>query len=565
MPDMPELCRFVRWGCGFVLAAGLLVLALAGVSVFPRGASAGDAGFTPPEPPADAGGRLAHIRDRGTLIVGVKSDYPPWGMVDDQGDLVGMEPDMAADVARALDVELELEPVTTSNRLRKVQDGEIDLVIATMGDTPSRRGMAGVVQPHYYRSGVELLTRKDTPFQDWGQLRGRPVCLTAGSYFNRQLIERFLIDPVVFEGTRDTQLALKNGRCVGWAYDGTSLRQIVQREEWAAFHLPFEPILTTPWAVAVRKRAEDAAWGRFMADMVAHWHRSGRLLELESEWGLSPSPYLEKQHEIWTRKQPDGQYLCRRAEQGAYPPGCVSGDISRGIQSGGGPTGIARVLQSTLGVDFSPLYDGFDRQRLIRGILVTAALSLAAIVGSLGCGVVLAWGDLRLGRLMRMPVRALVDLARMTPPILQLYILFFGLGGLLASRVGLTLDAFLVASVVFSLYAGASNAVLLADTTRNLQGADPEAPGFFALFPETVDRAYEGLVATSVNIVKAVGLASTIALPEVVSATNGIVAQRGNEFAMMNFLLAFYFVFVIITMILLKSLRGLVTRWLRAS
>ena len=519
-----------------------------------------------PEPPASPDGRLARIRDRGTLIVGVKRDYPPWGMVDDDGNLVGMEPDMATDVATALGVDLELKAVTTTNRLQMVQDGKIDLVIATMGDTAARREIAGVIHPHYYRSGVQLLTRADTPFQNWGQLRGRPICLTAGAYFNRRLIERYLIDPVIFEGTRDTQLALKDGRCVGWAYDGTSLRQLADKPEWSAYRLPFDPILTTPWSVAVEKSERDAAWGRFMADMVGHWHRSGRLLALEAKWELPRSPFLDAQHDLWTRRDESGRYLCRRGADGTYPPACVSGDISRGVTAGGGgPTGIVKTLKSDFGLDLSPLYDAFDRQRLINGMMLTVALSVTAILGSMACGVLLAWGEVRLGRIARLPVRALVGLTRMTPPILQLYILFFGLGGLLASGVGITLDGFVVAAVVFSLYAGASNAVLLGETVRSVQ-MEPHSPGgFFACLPETIDRAYEGLVATWVNIVKAVGLASTIALPEVVSATNAIVTQRGNDFAMMNLLLIFYFLFVMLVMYGLKAMRGLVTRCLRTS
>jgi len=132
-----------------------------------------------PTPPKSAGGRLDLIRKRGRLIVGVKADYPPWGMVDANGNLVGMEADLAADVARALGMDLELVAVTTSNRLKKLEDGSVDLVIATMGDTPRRRELSGLLLPHYYSSGVDILTHKDTPFTSWGQLRGRTICLTA--------------------------------------------------------------------------------------------------------------------------------------------------------------------------------------------------------------------------------------------------------------------------------------------------------------------------------------------------------------------------------------------------
>ncbi len=125
-------------------------------------------------------------------------------MVAADGSIVGLEPDLARDVADRLGVGLELVPVTTANRLQRLAQGQLDLVIATLGDTNERRQVADLVQPHYYASGVSLLARADAPYRDWGQLRGRPVCLTDGAYYNRTLGERYLIRPLVFPGTRDT-------------------------------------------------------------------------------------------------------------------------------------------------------------------------------------------------------------------------------------------------------------------------------------------------------------------------------------------------------------------------
>ena len=132
----------------------------------------------------------------------------------------------------------------------------------------------------------------------------------------------------------------------------------------------------------------------------------------------------------------------------------------------------------------------------------------------------------------------------MTPPILQLYILFFGLGGLLASRIGFTPGGFLVAGVVLSLYAGATNAILLRAALEQVRRERPGTPTH-RLIPAAVERCYEGLAATLVNIVKAAGLASTIALPELVSAANTILAEGAPAGTMMNLLLVAYFLFVL--------------------
>lgn len=114
--------------------------------------------------------RLDLIQKRGTLVVGVKSDYPPFGMLDANGRLIGFEPDLAAELARRLDVRLQLVAVSSTNRLQKLEEGAIDVVIATLGDTPQRRRIATIVEPNYYASGVTVVAPPAT-----GCLVG-PIC-----------------------------------------------------------------------------------------------------------------------------------------------------------------------------------------------------------------------------------------------------------------------------------------------------------------------------------------------------------------------------------------------------
>ena len=51
------------------------------------------------------------VMSRGKIVVGVKADYKPWGYRDSDGSLVGMEIDMAKDVAAKMGVDLEMVPV----------------------------------------------------------------------------------------------------------------------------------------------------------------------------------------------------------------------------------------------------------------------------------------------------------------------------------------------------------------------------------------------------------------------------------------------------------------------
>src|SRR3978361_2349448 len=104
------------------------------------------------------------IKQKGVLSVGTKADYRPFGFRNPAGEIAGFEADLAADVAKRLGVKLELGPVVASNRIQFLQQGKIDLMIATMSDTPERRKVVDIVEPSYYGSGTNVLALKSLKF-----------------------------------------------------------------------------------------------------------------------------------------------------------------------------------------------------------------------------------------------------------------------------------------------------------------------------------------------------------------------------------------------------------------
>ena len=238
---------------------------------------------------------LADIKKKGTLIVGVKTDYPPWGMRDASGNIVGMEPDMAADVAKRLGVKLELVSVVSSNRMQFLQQGKIDLMIATMSDTPERRKVVGIVDPVYYASGVAIMANKKANIKGVADLKGKPVCALQGAFYNNDLQSKYTgTDLVAFKGIPEAEQALLDGRCVGFVYDDVVLVwKKAQDKKWEAFDvvaLPeWKPV---PWGLAVKVEDLSGPWGKFMADTTKDWLKSGTLLALEKKWVGSNTKWL---------------------------------------------------------------------------------------------------------------------------------------------------------------------------------------------------------------------------------------------------------------------------------
>lgn len=157
---------------------------------------------------------LADVKKKGVLVVGTKADYRPFGYLDPSGKIIGFEPDLAADVAKRLGVKLELVPVVASNRIQFLQQGKIDLMLATMSDTPERRKIIDIVDPSYYGSGTNVLAPRSAGLKGWDSLKGKKVCLIQGSFYNKELQEKYGIEGVAFPGTAEAYAALKNGNCV---------------------------------------------------------------------------------------------------------------------------------------------------------------------------------------------------------------------------------------------------------------------------------------------------------------------------------------------------------------
>src|SRR5215467_12801333 len=113
---------------------------------------------------AHAASSLDDIRARGLLRVGVKTDAPPFGTVDEHGHHVGFEIDLARFFARVLfddDSRAQLVPVTTETRFGELQAGGVDLLIAAITATEESQNLAELPDPHFV-SACHVLVAQDS-------------------------------------------------------------------------------------------------------------------------------------------------------------------------------------------------------------------------------------------------------------------------------------------------------------------------------------------------------------------------------------------------------------------
>ena len=235
------------------------------------------------------------VMKRGKMVVGVKADYKPWGFRDPSGEIVGMEPDMAKIVAETMGVDIEIVAVQSSNRMQFLENGKIDLMIATMSDRTDRRKIVGIVEPNYYTSGTNIMSPKGVAIKKWEDLRDRPVCGKQGAFYNKIVTDRYGAKVVAFTDNAAAKQALRDKKCIAWVYDDSSIMSDLSSGNYDSYEMPLSSEDDNPWGLAVPHAEKDCIFGNFMSGLTYNMHQSGKLIELEKKWGIQSTQYLQDQ------------------------------------------------------------------------------------------------------------------------------------------------------------------------------------------------------------------------------------------------------------------------------
>ena len=230
-----------------------------------------------------------------------------------------------------------------------------------------------------------------------------------------------------------------------------------------------------------------------------------------------------------------------------------------------------RWLHDATGINLTIFYDPFDRGRFASGFLMTVELSAVCIVLSVLIGIVGAWLQGSRLRITRNVIYWYIQFFRNTPPLVQLYFFYFGVGSLMTTQVsGIAVP--MVSNVAWaivslSFFAGAFNVEIFRSGVEAVPKTTIEAAeslGFSRLrtyllivLPLAFRISLPALNNNLVNLVKTTTLAYAIAVPEMLYVSSQIWSDELNVPVMMNVLLLCYFALV-------GSLVYVMHRWERA-
>ena len=230
---------------------------------------------------------LNAIIQRDKLIVGIRNDAPPFGFKDKDGFTVGYDADLAKLIAKAIlgdEKKVEFVPVTASNRILKLNSGEVDCLIATMSITAQRQQILNFSSP-YYMAGQAILVKNSSKATSLRDFSGKKLIIVFGSTSERNL--RSNVPEVTIIGYKTYQEAynaLKAGKADGIVADDTILLGFSTNDKSVKI-LP-KRYSKEPYAVVFRKDEASSNFNSKVDYIIENLQSSGKLNRLQEKWKI---------------------------------------------------------------------------------------------------------------------------------------------------------------------------------------------------------------------------------------------------------------------------------------
>ncbi len=136
-------------------------------------------GCAPKETPAEVKEEPA-AEEKQTLVMGLDDTFAPMGFRNEKGEIVGFDIDLANEVAKRLDVNIEFQPIDWSMKETELNAGNIDLIWNGYTITEERKEKVNYSEPYLANAQI-LITMADSPIETIADLKGKVVATQAES------------------------------------------------------------------------------------------------------------------------------------------------------------------------------------------------------------------------------------------------------------------------------------------------------------------------------------------------------------------------------------------------
>ena len=278
-----------RMRIALVAAAAASALALAGC------AGGGGATEEPTEeaaPTFEAGTTMAELADAGTITVGTKFDQPLFGLVGPSGVPEGFDVEIAKIIATELGISednIEWVETVSANREPFIENGQVDIVVATYTINDKRKEVVSFAGPYYEAGQSILVLADDDTIESEEDLVGQPVCSVTGSTPAAKLAE-IGAEPVLTDTYTNCLEPLRSGQVVAVSTDNVILAGLAAQNE-GEFKVVGEPFTEEPYGIGLA--LDDTDFRMWINDVLEAAYEDGRYEEAWNSTAGEVLPFVE--------------------------------------------------------------------------------------------------------------------------------------------------------------------------------------------------------------------------------------------------------------------------------
>lgn len=232
--------------------------------------------------------RVDAIKKAGVLRVGVKQDVPNFGYLNaETNQFEGMEIDIAKKLAKSLGVKVEYTPVTTQTREPLMDNGQVDIIIATYTITEQRQASFSISDPYYYDQ-IGFLVRKKSKIQTMDDLDGLTIGVAQGATTKANLKAYAEENGLSFKFVQlgsypELTMSLQAKRIDAFSVDKSLLSGYVHKGN----RMLYDGFNTQAYGIATKKTNTNLT--DFINQELTKWRQNGSLQKIYDKFELTPA------------------------------------------------------------------------------------------------------------------------------------------------------------------------------------------------------------------------------------------------------------------------------------
>jgi len=245
-------------------------------------------------------GTLKKVKETGSFTIGYRESSIPFSYLDDKQQPIGYAMDLCMRVVDAVKADLKmpglkvnLQPVTSSNRIPLLQNGTIDMECGSTTNSVQRQQQVAF-GPTYFVINVTAAVKKNSGIGSLAQLNGKTISTTSGTT-SVPLIKSYektkdiTVKEIYGKDHAESFLLLADDRASAFIMDDILLAgQIANAKEPGAYKILPESLRQEPYSMMLRK--DDTQFKALVDKTIGAVMKSGEIDKIYAKWFTSAIP-----------------------------------------------------------------------------------------------------------------------------------------------------------------------------------------------------------------------------------------------------------------------------------